>query len=121
IVGEAGAKAVDQSRRHFFDRTTMGNVVVELDLGVWVQKPVDANRAGVQQTAVDALVVQVQRRIAKADLPGAASASRGAVGGAHPKHVLVGDDAIERSQLLVERAVLAGQEVHQLQITALKK
>src|SRR5262245_40838227 len=80
--------------------------VVRLNLEVGVEEPVDAERRVVQDAATDAAAVEVEKLIARPDLPGADSENRVPFFVIDEKRIPVGDDAIEHARLPVVRAML---------------
>src|SRR5262245_28192335 len=88
----------------------VGGDVVELPLGVWIEKPIQSAGQIVQNAAVDSLVVEIQVVVAGPDLPGPDTKQAPAVAG-HPEKVLKRNDAIKRHAQKVVVVVLTCQEI----------
>ena len=70
VVRHSSAEAVDESVWRGGNLATMREIVVELNDGVRIQKPIQAKRSRIKDTAVDPVVVEIDRRVANAELPG---------------------------------------------------
>ena len=97
----------------------VGDAVVELQLRVRVEEPVQAQRDVVQDASIDPLVVEVQVVVAEPNLPCSPAVLVGlAVLAFDPKRVLARHDAIVEARLADVGPVLAGQEVQDLDVAA---